>query len=529
MTAAGSGLGTALLRTCGLIGVLLIGVLAAVASDTRLGPKAYAAVGGVAVVVWAVVSQRERLTLLFFLLVMFVEEFLPGLVVEDRTDRQLTVLYGLSFLRIPGVYPVDVLLGGLLALAIYRASVARRALPLLGDSSFLPLALTAGWIAIAAGISMFVFPDTTTPEAYNIDEVDIGLTKRIALLVPYMQFKNWMYVYLAYALSRIYLRDGLEMRHLLRATALASVATLTIAGYRFVVYRVMQGARGSLIYDDASLFVLTLTTGFILLAWGRNMYSRKTMFWQGLIVGGAAGVIALSSRRGTTLSFALCIMMVFLFLPNRYKARALLLAAFGAALFLLFGGGSSGVSTGVALDELNRDRSAVYRLALIHNILRGDNFTLLGYGVKPLWNLPLVMGSFHFNYENVHNLYYWFILRTGIVGLVLILYFFYRSLRACWNLRKQASTPWCATLAETLFIGFLLFMFLGWFHPLYGMARFAILLGAMSGTLMAAVAINRDMLRRSGLVPVKPLRAESSGALEVTSNVALSTRIDPNQ
>ncbi|MGE0143868.1 MAG: O-antigen ligase family protein [Planctomycetota bacterium] len=529
MTAAGSGLGTALLRACGLIGALLIGVLAAVGSDSKLGMKAYAAVGGLAVVAWAVVARRERLTLLFFLLVMFVEEFLPGLVVEDRTDRQLTVLYGLSFLRIPGVYPVDVLLGGLLALAIYRDSLVRRALPLLGDTLFLPLALTAGWIAIAAGISMFVFPDTTTPEAYNIDEVDIGLTKRIALLVPYMQFKNWMYVYLAYALARIHLRDVFALRHLLRATAVASIATLTIAGYRFLFYRVMKGARGSLIYDDASLFVLTLTTGFILLAWGRNMYSRRTMFWQGLIVAGCAGVIALSSRRGTTLSFALCIMMVFLLLPNRFKARALLLAVLGAALFLLFGGGSSGVSTGVALDELNRDRSAVYRLALIHNILRGDNFTLLGYGVKPLWNLPLVMGSFHFNYENVHNLFYWFILRTGIIGLILLLYFFYRSLRACWRLRTQACTPWCATLAETLFIGFVLFMFLGWFHPLYGMARFAILLGALSGTLMAATAINREMLQRVQVALVATFRKDSSVTTGTAPETGLSPRIDSNQ
>ena len=322
MTAPGSGLATGLLRTTGLIGVLLLGVVAAIASDTKLGLKAYAAVAGVALVAWAVVTQRERLALVFFLLVMFVEEFLPGLVVEDRTDRQLTILYGLSFLRVPGVYPVDVLLGGLLALSVYRAGAVRRSIPLLGDRLFLPLALTAGWIGIAAGISMFVFPDTTTPEAYNFHEIDIGLTKRIALLVPYMQFKIWTYVYLAYALARIHLKDGVALRDLLRAAAAASAATIAIAAYRFLMYRVLRGERGSLIYDDASLFVLTLTTCFILLAWGRNLYPRRTMFWQGLIVVGAAGVIALSSRRATTISFGLCIALVFLFLPNRFKARA---------------------------------------------------------------------------------------------------------------------------------------------------------------------------------------------------------------
>lgn len=529
MTAAGSGLATALLRTTGLIGVLLLGAVAAIASDTSLGPKAYAAVGGVALVAWAVVTQRERLALLFFLLVMFVEEFLPGLVVEDRTDRQLTILYGLSFLRVPGVYPVDVLLGGLLALSVYRAGAIRRSIPLLGDRLFLPLALTAGWIGIAAGISMFVFPDTTTPEAYNFHEIDIGLTKRIALLVPYMQFKNWTYVYLAYALARIHLKDGIALRDLLRAAAVASAATIAIAGYRFLVYRVLRGERGSLIYDDASLFVLTLTTCFILLAWGRNLSSRRSMLWQGLIVAGSAGVIALSSRRATTVSFGLCIALVFLFLPNRFKARALLVAVLAAAVFLLLGGSGSGVSSGVALDELNRDRSAVYRMALIHNIIRGDNFTLLGHGVKPLWNLPLVMGSFHFNYENVHNLYYWFILRTGVIGLILILYFFYRCLRACWVLRAEACTPWCATLAETLFIGFVLYMFLGWFHPLYGMARFAILLGVLSGTLMAAVAINAAMLRRPG-AEVGPREAGESGALTASPpGGSRSAGVDPHQ
>ncbi|MFO1054960.1 MAG: O-antigen ligase family protein [Planctomycetota bacterium] len=528
MSAAGSKLVTGLLRTGALTGVLLLGVAAALASDTRLGLKAYAAVGGAAIAAWAIITQRDRLPLVFFLLVMLVEEFLPGLVVEDRTDRQLTILYGLSFLGLPGVYPVDVLLGGLLALCVYRAGIARRPIPLLGDRIFLPLALTAGWIAIAAGISMFVFPDTTTPEAYNFREIDIGLTKRIALLVPYMQFKNWTYVYLAYALARIHLSDGVALRNLLRAAAIASIGTITIAVYRFLLYRVLRGGRGSLIYDDASLFVMTLTACFVILAWGRSMYARKHVLWQGLVVAGCAGVIALSSRRATTASFGIALAMVFLFLPNRFKARTLLVATLAAAVFLVFGGNTSEVPTGVALDELNRDRSAVYRLALIHNILRGDNFTLLGYGVKPLWNLPLVMGSFHFNYENVHNLYYWFILRTGIVGLVLVLYFFYRSLKACWTLRSRACTPAIATLAETLLIGFALFMFLGWFHPLYGMARFAILLGVLSGTLMASTAINAGMARRAQPVAGSGPGTTGPTATQIAPPVD-SLRIDTHQ
>jgi O-antigen ligase len=233
------------------------------------------------------------------------------------------------------------------------------------------------------------------------------------------------------------------------------------------------------------------------------MFAIKHVWWQVMVVGGSVGVIAMSSRRATSIGLGLCLAIVFVLLPHRFKARTLLLAMVAGTGFLLFYGGSDGMNTPIGLNSLEREQSAIYRLALIHNILRGDNFTLLGYGVKPLWNLPLVMGSFHFNYENVHNLYYWFILRTGVVGLILLLYLFYRALKACWILRREARTPWCATLAETLLIGFALFMFLGWFHPLYGMARFATIFGLLCGTLMAVSAVNRRDQRqpRSSIGP----------------------------
>lgn len=494
MTAAGSTLVTILLRALALLCIALLGVVAAFAADTPAGPKAYAVFAGTALGVWAVVTRRDGVVLVFFLLVMVVEEFLPSLVVEDRTDRRMTILYGLSFLGIPGVYPVDVLLLGLLSLRLLVAGIERQHLPFLRDSLFLPLALTAGWIAIAAGISMFVVPDTTRPEAYNFDEVEIGLDKNIAMLVPYMQFKSWTYVYASYMLARLQLKNVAAIRGLFWMVVLAAVGSICVAGYRFGYYGLMKGQRGSLVYDDASLFVLILITCFFPLAWSRRLFATKQMFWQALLMGGCAAVIAMSFRRATWIGLALCLMIVFLLLPRRFKARTLLLSVVLGAGFLVFSvvsGGDEGFSMAVGVDQLDRQRSAIYRLALIHNILRGDNFTLLGYGVKPLWNLPLVMGSFHFNYESVHNLYYWFILRTGVIGVIALLYLLYRAVKACWTLRREARTPWCATVAETLLIGFVLFMFLGWFHPIYGMARFVILLGLMCGTLMAVTAVNR--------------------------------------
>jgi hypothetical protein len=494
MTGAGSALVTLLLRTLGALLLIMFGVVAAFASDTPLGPKAFLLFAGAAVGAWAILTRRDAIALLFFLLVMVVEEFLPSLVVEDRTNRRLTILYGLSFLGIPGVYPVDVMLLGLLAVSLLVAGVEHRRLPFLSDSLFAPLALTAGWIAIAAGISMFVMPDTTSPEAYDFDEIEIGLDKNIAMLVPYMQFKSWTYVYASYALVRLLLRKTQAIRALLWMVLLAAIGSICIAAYRFGYYGLMKGEHGSLMYDDASLFVLTVVTCFFPLAWSRRLFPARHVFWQGFIVLGSAAVIAMSFRRATWLGFALCLTIVFLLLPHRLKARTLMVGALAGAGFLVFSvmsGGGESISMAVGVDQLDRQRSAIYRLALVHNMLRGDNFTLLGYGIKPLWNLPLVMGSFHFNYENVHSLYYWFILRTGLIGLALVLYFFYRALKACWILRRDARSPWCATLAETLLIGFVLFMLLSWFHPVYGMARFVILLGLMCGTLMAVAAANR--------------------------------------
>jgi hypothetical protein len=485
---------TTLLRSLALLGVVCFGVVVALVSDTPLGLRAFLLFAAAAVGALAVIRQRQGLTLVFFMLVMLVEEFLPSLVVADRTDRRITILYGLSVLGVPGVYLVDVLLLGLLALGLLVAGAQHRRLPFLGDSLLLPLALTAGWIAIAAGISMFVMPDTTTPEAYDFDEVEIGLDKNIAMLVPFMQFKSWTYVYVAYMLVRLLLLDATTVRRLLWMAVIAAVGSICVAAYRFGYYGLVKGERGDLVYDDATLFVLTLTTCFFPLAWGRKLFAARHMVWQGMLMIGCAAVIAMSFRRATWAGFALCLAIVFMLLPHRLKARTLMVGLLAGAAFLVFSvisGGGEGISMVVGVDQLDRQRSAVYRLALIHNMLRGDNFTLLGYGVKPLWNVPLVMGSFHFNYENVHNLYYWFILRTGLIGLGLALYLFYRAIKACWALRREARTPWCATVAETLLIGFVLFMLLGWFHPLYGMSRFGILLGLLFGALMAVTEINR--------------------------------------
>lgn len=93
-------------------------------------------------------------------------------------------------------------------------------------------------------------------------------------------------------------------------------------------------------------------------------------------------------------------------------------------------------------------------MALFYNMLKLNHFSLWGYGVKPLWNVPLVMGSFCFNFENVHNLYYWFILRTGVAGISAFFYLVFRVFREAWILRKNACAPWCAVVAETIMISF---------------------------------------------------------------------------
>ncbi len=483
------------------LGLLLafgFGLGGAVAGSAYLGLKALAIVSGAVVGLFLLVTRKHWLVLAFFFTVFVVEEFLPALIVAERFDRTITIIYGKSF-GIPGLYPVDTMLLGFLLLYLVHALLRREKPPFLTDPILPALLFTMGSIGVSSLLSLYIFPDTTTPEAYQYDEVKIGLKASIAPWVPYFQMKTWVYVYLSYFLTRSLLSDREMIRRFLNVAAFGASAIVGIGAFRLVYYRVIGGQGGALFYDDASLFILILVVCFLMIAWGRRLFAGRHLAWQAILAAASVGVIALSFRRGSWLGAAASFLVTFLLLPRWMKFRVAAAGAIvglAAVVVMVFAGWGGEVAIpGGGVSEVGRRTSSVYRLALIYNMLRLEQFTLLGFGLKPLWNTPLVMGSFQLNFESVHSLYYWFILRTGVVGLMLLLYLFYKAAKVCWKIRRQPQAPWCAAVAETVLIGLLLFLFLGWFHPIYGMARFVILLGMLFGLLMAVREANEAYLR----------------------------------
>jgi hypothetical protein len=481
-----------------------VGSAIALSSGGGVAPVA----GGLAALVALIllVMREEWAILGFYGAIVLLEEFLPELIVAERWDRSITRLYA-GGIVVPGFYAIDALLGVLLAWLLLRAFVQRRGLPFAKDPLWLPLVLTAGSLGLSCLLSLSLFPDTATPEGYAYDDVEVGLDARIAAWVPYLQVKTWVYVYTTYALTRLFLRDESRIRLFLQAIAGAAAAVVAIGFYRLYAYRIIGHRSGSLFYDDATHFILILVVCFFVLAWSRRLFSARTVAWQALFAGGQFIILSLSYRRGSWVGAALCFTMLLFLVPRWFRARLALVGVLllvGGGVVAILGGFGWATDLPPAYTQLDRRVSNIYRTALLYNLLHGTEFSLLGNGLRPLWNTPLVMGSFQFNFEMVHNLYYWFILRAGIVGVAILGYLFFAAFREAWRLRQHARAPWCAVAAETTALGFVLFLVLGWFHPVYGMTRFVVLLGTLFGFLMAVRQVNDSYTAPRALRPVPP-------------------------
>ena len=503
----------------GLMGAAMafvFGLATAILLASGLGLRGVVIATGLMLGMALLLLRDEWLVLGFYFAVMVVEEFLPELIVDQRWDRSLTILYGRS-IGLPAIYVVDAALGLLLGWLALRLVVQRRSIPLLHDSLTWPIAASGITLGLSCLISLTIFPDTATPEGFQYDEVKVGLDASIAPWIPYLQVKTWLLMYATYALTRIFLSEPARMRRFLQLVLWANFAIVAIGAYRFLVYRFLEGRSGSLFYDDATLFVLILSSCFLLLSWGRHIFSGRTVAWQAVLVAGMLGMVLLSFRRGSWLGAAVCLGLTLFLMPPAMRRRAV---AVGAAV-AIFGGlyvavaGADWVRLPSTYTSLDQRVSNVYRTALLYNLFTGQEFSLFGYGLRPLWDVELRMGSFTLNFENVHNLYYWFILRTGLVGFVAILALFWVGFRESWRLRRTASAPWIKVTAETMALALILFLLLGWFHPLYGMTRFVVLLGTVFGVISAVRQINgaQTARQRAGATRRVRPRTESPTAL----------------
>jgi hypothetical protein len=498
-------------QSIGLAAGCVLGIAVPILLASSLGLRGVAIAVLLVVALAALIVREDYLVLGFYLSIILIEEFLPELFVDQRWDRSLTVLYGES-IGIPAVYVVDVMMGVLTAWLVLKLLIQRRTIPILSDPLTLPLVATAATLGLSCLLSLAIFPDTSTPEGFQYDDVEIGLEASIAPWIPYLQVKTWLYVYMAYALTRIYLSDPRRIRKFLTMVMFGAVGIVAIGAYRFVYYRVLRQLDGSLFYDDATLFVVILTSCFLLLSWGRRMFSPRAAALQGVLVAGLGAVLLFSFRRGSWLGAAVCLMATISMMSPAMRKRVGALAMIGLCILGIYVAfaGATWVRLPSTFTAIDMRASNVYRTAILYNMLNLQEFSLFGYGLRPLWNVPLRMESFTLNFENVHSLYYWFILRSGIVGLVAMLVLFGVGLREAWQLRQTARTPWCKVTAETAGLGLILFLVLGWFHPVYGMTRFVVILGTVLGLLTA--------LRQANLrAPVRSAaeRAAAAGSRRV--------------
>ncbi len=432
------------------------------------------------------------------LTIMVLEEFPTNLIVNERWDRSLTLVYGKS-LVIPGLYGTDILLIGSIFLTIFPLLIYQRKVLIHKDTLFSPLVLTGFTIVASALISLFLSPDTATTGSLNTSDTGIDMDSSVAHLVPYFQFKTWLYVYLAYFAARVTIRDKNGLRRFLYFVLIGICLSNWLGIYRFIFYFKQLSPATPIFYDDATLFTFVIFIHFFFVALSKNHLTKNSIVLQSMLVIVSLVIIALSFRRAVWLGCCVCFALTFLHISSKMRKRLLLVGMVSIGISLIYlmiigWEGFGGMNSGITSTDMKS--SAIYRIAVIYNFLTLKHFTLFGYGLKPLWNLPLTLGSFQFNFENIHNLYYWFIMRTGVVGFSAFSFLIVSALSTAWKIRKNAVVKEYSIIADSIFIGIVLFLILGWFHPVYAMARFVIMFGIILGTLMSVKALNDAELNR---------------------------------
>lgn len=369
-------------------------VLLAASRDPLLGVAAAAALGALAVL--ALVVGTDRGTLAIGALMLAVTIVLPG-------------EYALAW-RVPvgggGIFAVDLLLA-LLVASMVAAALVKGGLRLASSPVNLPLFLFLVWVAVA-----------------GVNGVLSGNETKLVL-----QDARALAYYSLFFFAMGFVRTRSQVLLFMRLLALCLVSVFAVGavyaamGQGMTVEFVEPGVSRFPAPDDVFLIAAVTLTG-VVVAWPA---ARPRPLWLWLLLLVALLGLVLSFVRGNYVAFVAGLVYLLVVLHARERVRLvagglLVAAVLGAALAVLSPAIlDSIVSRALAVTAV-RDRNVQYRLIenravgaqvaerpLLGNGLGKDYlFDWSRYGVSP------------YRKSYIHNSYYWFAHRLGLVGLVLM-------------------------------------------------------------------------------------------------------------
>jgi O-antigen ligase len=232
--------------------------------------------------------------------------------------------------------------------------------------------------------------------------------------------------------------------------------------------------------------------------------------WRAIAMSAVSAVlmfyVLISFRRTMWAAIALAFVLMLVWLPRPQRSRLLIFGAF--VTLLLLGilaltpvGASLASSVAGRLQQTNvHDPSTLARLAIAVRVYQMfPDLPVLGFGVKPIWNEIASLGYFETSLENVHSLYYWWLLRTGYLGIIAMAVALALVASRLWRSKNQRQ-PQLRVLALCLMLGYLMVLVSGIFNPVYAETRYTVLVGiglAMTSRLLS-FASGTPTLRQAG-------------------------------
>ncbi|WP_367155681.1 O-antigen ligase family protein [Methylomonas sp. HYX-M1] len=422
--------------------------------------------------------QPRRLTLLFLLAILVLEEF-PSGEGETLERSTRTAFYSVS-LGIPGFYAPDALLAATLAGFTIRLLLLKQSFALPLDRISLGIALLCAVLLTSTGLSV-LFGSPFDAAVANVSTTMPAVNERAAKLIALFQFKNFSLLVFAYLLGLFFFRRRRDLDNFVHTFLAAAVIMVPIGVIRFALHPRLMAENKPLFYHSPTTWIFGLVIFYVLCLWIYRKTTPRQLLWLGILCIILSGFIFASFRRTMWGAIILAAVVLAFLIPPQQRHRYFLLimvgiAGMGAALLF-----SPGLLAAI-MNRINEtsvsDPSTLYRMTLFiwfHQNLA--DLPLMGVGFRPLWDIQARLGYFSTNLENIHSLYFWILLRLGLLGALCLLVILGLTI---WEiLRKLKNRRYAEyhALVICIFLALVMLLFSGIFNPVYAEVRYMILFG----------------------------------------------------
>jgi len=421
----------------------------------------------------------------FALMLVALEEFPSGLAETgaEGVERSTRTAFYAKSMGLSGLYPSDVILLGLLGLLFMNAVLLRRRRFFAMDSVGLMVIALITMVILSAVISLAAgdpfsgsIPEDDTTVLYHFND-------RALRLIGVFQIKNFVMLLPAYLCGLLYLDRPERLERLLMAILVGFVVLACEGVARVARHPGILGQGSPLFYDSPSSWFFALFAFYTVSAWGRGVITGYRAAAFGLFSAVLMLFVVISFRRTMWGGIAISGAAILAALPGRARLRLILggaaiAAVAGTALILSPVGALIAEKVGQRIDQTGgTDLSTIYRLAMFVHFSHGDDTPVFGWGVTPLWNKLVQFGYLTFNLENMHSLYFWIWLRTGLAGFTVATIAFLFLLGRAGTVFIASHTPQIKALALCLLAMIFIYLFSGVFNPVYGEFRYIVPLG----------------------------------------------------